>query len=115
MTRPHLYRTLAKPLLFRLDPEQAHHLTMQGAALATTQFMPPGTYSALPDRPVPAADPEGARRLLAEAGYPGGFGLTLIGSNDRYMNDARVVQALGLGAITIEGSASLDSPDAVFQ
>ncbi|MFC4455985.1 quinone-dependent dihydroorotate dehydrogenase [Deinococcus sonorensis] len=34
MTRPHLYRTLAKPLLFRLDPEQAHHLTMQGAALA---------------------------------------------------------------------------------
>ncbi|MDN3568597.1 ABC transporter substrate-binding protein [Paeniroseomonas aquatica] len=68
---------------------------MQGAALATTQFMPPGAYSALPDRPVPAADPEGARSLLAQAGYPQGFGLTLIGSNDRYMNDARIVQALG--------------------
>jgi putative iron-regulated protein len=27
----------------------------------------------------------------------------------------RVVQALGLGSITIEGSASLDNPDAVFQ
>jgi peptide/nickel transport system substrate-binding protein len=68
---------------------------MQGAALATTQFMPPGAYSALPDRPVPAADPEGARNLLSQAGYPQGFGLTLIGSNDRYMNDARIVQALG--------------------
>jgi putative iron-regulated protein len=27
----------------------------------------------------------------------------------------RVVQALGLGSITIEGSDSLDDPDAVFQ
>jgi peptide/nickel transport system substrate-binding protein len=33
--------------------------------------------------------------LLTEAGYPQGFALTLMGSNDRYMNDARVVQALG--------------------
>ena len=29
-----MYARLAKPLLFRLDAERAHHLTMQGAALA---------------------------------------------------------------------------------
>lgn len=34
-----------------------------------------------------AYDPEGARRLLAEAGYPDGFGLTLHGPNNCYVND----------------------------
>jgi peptide/nickel transport system substrate-binding protein len=68
---------------------------MEGAALASGQFMPPGSYSHLPDFPVPAADPEAARQLLREAGYPQGFQITLASSNDRYMNDARVAQAVG--------------------
>ncbi|MCW8087917.1 ABC transporter substrate-binding protein [Sabulicella glaciei] len=68
---------------------------MDGAALATMQFMPPGTYSHIPDMPVPEADPAAARALLAEAGYPNGFALTLGGSNDRYMNDSQMVQAIG--------------------
>ena len=32
-------------------------------------------------------DPEGAKKLLAEAGYPNGFGLTLHAPNNRYIND----------------------------
>jgi peptide/nickel transport system substrate-binding protein len=68
---------------------------MEGAAKAVTQFMPPGSYGHAPDLTVSPADAEGARRLLAEAGYPQGFRLTLHGSNDRYLNDARVVQAIG--------------------
>ena len=68
---------------------------MQGMAVPTGQFMPPGSYSHIPDLPVPAAEPEAARKLLAEAGYPQGFQMTLAGSNDRYMNDVRVVQAVG--------------------
>ncbi|MEO3474609.1 ABC transporter substrate-binding protein [Roseomonas sp. CAU 1739] len=78
-----------------IDRRQLVDRVMEGAALATTQFMPPDTYSFIPDRPVPAPDAAAARRLLAEAGYPQGFQLTLMGSNDRYMNDARVVQAIG--------------------
>jgi peptide/nickel transport system substrate-binding protein len=38
-------------------------------------------------------DPEGARRLLAEAGYPNGFSLTLAAPNNRYINDEQVAQA----------------------
>lgn len=39
-------------------------------------------------------DPDGARRLLAEAGYPQGFGIGLTCPNDRYVNDERICQAL---------------------
>jgi len=68
---------------------------MSGAALATGQPMPPGTYGHIPDLKPPAYDPARAKQLLAEAGWPDGFGITLIGSNDRYINDAQIIQAVG--------------------
>lgn len=40
------------------------------------------------------ADVEGAKKLLAEAGYPSGFGLTLGAPNDRYVNDAVIAPAI---------------------
>jgi len=43
----------------------------------------------------PEFDPGKARALLAEAGYPKGFRITLHGPNDRYLNDAVVLQAIG--------------------
>lgn len=39
-------------------------------------------------------DPEGAKKLLAEAGYPNGFGITLDCPNDRYVNDEAICQAV---------------------
>jgi peptide/nickel transport system substrate-binding protein len=39
-------------------------------------------------------DPAAARRLLAEAGYPEGFEVTLNCPNDRYVNDAEICQAV---------------------
>jgi peptide/nickel transport system substrate-binding protein len=47
-----------------------------------------------PATPVRPFDPEGARRLLAEAGFPQGFRLTLHTPNDRFPNDSRLAQAL---------------------
>ena len=32
-------------------------------------------------------DPEGAKKLLAEAGYPDGFKVTIHGTDSRYVND----------------------------
>jgi peptide/nickel transport system substrate-binding protein len=55
-----------RALAMAIDRRLLVERVMQGAALATTQFMPPGTYGALPDRPVPAAEPEGAP--LADGG-----------------------------------------------
>lgn len=69
--------------------------TMSGAAIPTGQFMPPGTYGYVTDFAAPAFDADRARRLLAEAGFSQGLTITLIASNDRYINDAQVAQNIG--------------------
>jgi peptide/nickel transport system substrate-binding protein len=39
-------------------------------------------------------DPQTARKLLTDAGYPNGFDVVLHGPRDRYVNDAQVAQAV---------------------
>jgi len=39
-------------------------------------------------------DPAASRKLLAEAGYPNGFGFTMHCPNDRYINDEKICTAL---------------------
>ncbi|MGH6610708.1 MAG: ABC transporter substrate-binding protein, partial [Burkholderiaceae bacterium] len=67
---------------------------MEGQAVAAGQFLPEqffGTSKTLkPDK----YDPAAAKKLLADAGYPNGFGLTLHAPNNRYINDAAVAQAV---------------------
>ena len=61
---------------------------------AADNCVSPG-YRYLLDAPAPKYDPAAARKLLAEAGYPNGFVLTIHGPNDRYPNDDKVLQAIG--------------------
>lgn len=68
---------------------------MDGQAVANGQLVPEGFGGYDPATPVPPYDPARARQLLADAGYPNGFGFTLGCSNNRYVNDARVCQVLG--------------------
>jgi peptide/nickel transport system substrate-binding protein len=41
-----------------------------------------------------AYDPAGARKLLAAAGYPDGFAMTIHGPNNRYVNDDQIMQTV---------------------
>lgn len=67
---------------------------MEGDAVAASQFLPKGQPGTSDRLEVPPFDPSRARALLAEAGFPNGFRLTLHGPNDRYINDAKLVQAV---------------------
>ena len=53
-----------------------------------------------------AYDPEKAKKLLAEAGYPGGFTFTMPTSNGRYMEDRAVTEAIAayLGKVGIKAT-----------
>ncbi len=82
-------------LSLALDRDAIVARVMEGVATPTVQIMPPGTYGFVADRPAPKVDLVAARKLLADAGFPNGFAITLHGSNDRYPNDSRISQAIG--------------------
>ncbi|CAB3687148.1 ABC transporter substrate-binding protein [Achromobacter pestifer] len=67
---------------------------LSGAGVPAGQMVPEGLGGYSPALPAPAYDPDGARALLAQAGYPNGFGLTLHSSNDRFAGDSDLAQAL---------------------
>jgi peptide/nickel transport system substrate-binding protein len=67
---------------------------MEGQATPNAQWLPPGTFSHNPAVTAQPADLDGARRLLAEAGFPNGFRLVLSTPNDRFPNDSRIAQAV---------------------
>jgi len=68
---------------------------MDGEAIPAGGLLPEGFFGASPKLKAEPFDPEGAKKLLTEAGYPNGFGLTLHGPNDRYPNDEKIIQAIG--------------------
>jgi len=67
---------------------------MVGAAIPAGQLLPDGFFGVSPNLKVERYDPEGAKKLLAEAGYPQGFQITLHGPNNRYINDSKICEAL---------------------
>jgi peptide/nickel transport system substrate-binding protein len=91
---PMLDPRVRRALSIAIDRQALADRVMEGTAQPTGQWLPPGSYSYNPAVGVPPLDPEGARRLLAEAGFPQGFRLTLTTPNDRYPNDARAAQAV---------------------
>ncbi len=68
---------------------------MEGVAIKAGQLLPEGFFG-VSDKLLPVDyDPDGAKALLAEAGVGDGFSLTIHGPNDRYINDAKIAEAIG--------------------
>lgn len=82
-------------LSLAIDRQAIVDRVMNGIAVPAGDLMPYPMFGALEARTTaPAADPERAKALLAEAGYPDGFGITIGTPNGRYVNDSRVAQTV---------------------
>jgi peptide/nickel transport system substrate-binding protein len=67
---------------------------MRGFATPAALMIAPSLFSATKDFKRFPFDPEASKKLLAEAGYPDGFGVQLNCPNDRYVNDEAICQAV---------------------
>lgn len=67
---------------------------MDGVAEVAPQYVPKEMFGAIPNPEELPFDPKKAKQLLADAGYPNGFELTLSATNDRYINDSQIAQAV---------------------
>ena len=68
---------------------------MEDIAIPAGQLLPEGFFGRSTKMQPEAYNVAGAKKLLAEAGWGDGFGLTLHGPNDRYINDAKICEAIG--------------------
>jgi peptide/nickel transport system substrate-binding protein len=84
-----------KALSMSIDRAAIQRSIMRGLSLPASIIIAPGVngYNADMDKTAPA-DVEGAKKLLAEAGYPNGLEFTLDCPNNRYVNDEEVCQAV---------------------
>ena len=67
---------------------------MEGQAVPSGQLVSEKLFGNVPTLKADAFDAEGAKKLLAEAGYPDGFNITIHGPSGRYVNDEKIVQAV---------------------
>jgi peptide/nickel transport system substrate-binding protein len=91
---PLLDLRVRRALSMAIDRTALAERIMEGSAAPAAQVVRDGLSGHVPGL-VASFDPAAARLLLAEAGFPRGLRMTLHGPNDRYPNDARVLQAIG--------------------
>lgn len=88
---------------------------MDGAATATGQLVNSGLPGYMLDLAPDRYDPNGARALLAQAGYPDGFRMTLHGPNNRYLMDDQIVQTVAQMLARVGIAATVETmPAATF-
>ncbi|WP_339027717.1 ABC transporter substrate-binding protein [Bradyrhizobium symbiodeficiens] len=77
-----------------IDIELIKTRVMRGLSTPSALMIAPELFALSKDFTRPKFDPDGAKKLLAEAGYPDGFEVTMDCPNDRYVNDAAICQAV---------------------
>src|SRR3984885_5674152 len=77
-----------------IDVELIKNRVMRGLSTPSALMVAPQLFPLSKDFVRPKADPEAAKKLMTEAGYPDGFEVTMDCPNDRYINDADICQAV---------------------
>ncbi len=93
-----------------IDIEAIKSRVMRNAATPTALMIGPGVRGFQPDmnKRLPY-DPDGAKKLLADAGYPNGFEVGMNCPNDRYVNDSPICQAVAANLARIGVKVNLQA------
>lgn len=67
---------------------------MEDVAIKAGQLLPEGFFGVSPKLAPLEHDPNAAKKLLTDAGLANGFSITIHGPNDRYINDAKIAEAV---------------------
>jgi peptide/nickel transport system substrate-binding protein len=88
-------KRVREALNLAIDREAIKRTTMRGLSIPAGIMVAPGVNGNTPDIDVALKpDPDKARKLLADAGYPNGFEFQLNCPNNRYVNDEEICQAV---------------------
>jgi peptide/nickel transport system substrate-binding protein len=77
-----------------IDIELIKSRVMRGLSTPSALMIAPQLFKLSNEFVRPKYDADGAKKLLAEAGYPEGFEVGMDCPNDRYVNDAAICQAV---------------------
>ncbi|MBV9532139.1 MAG: ABC transporter substrate-binding protein [Bradyrhizobium sp.] len=77
-----------------IDIDLIRNRVMRGLSTPSALMIAPELFPLSKEFQRPKFDPDGAKKLLTEAGYPDGFEVTMDCPNDRYVNDAAICQAV---------------------
>lgn len=91
---PLLNPKVREALALAIDRDAIISRLMFGLGQKASQLSGPTMIGFNPDIPQTPYDPEKAKALLAEAGYPDGFKMTIAAPNDRYVASAQIAQAV---------------------
>ena len=78
-----------------IDRKVLTEKTLAKLGIPTANIAAPGTFGYNPDLKPDTVDVAGAKKLLADAGYPNGFIITFFAPNDRLINDEQVALTIG--------------------
>jgi len=92
---PFADKRVRQALSMAIDREAIKRNIMRGLSIPAGLMVAPGVNGNTPDLDVPTkVDPDGAKKLLADAGYPDGFEVRMNCPNNRYVNDEEICQAV---------------------
>lgn len=109
-------RRVRQALSMAINREAIVERLYQGQGRAADQFASPPAEDRIPRLPTLPYDLARARALLAEAGYPDGFRLTIHGPNGFFSGDDNLLQAIGQGftRIGVETQVEVLPPASLF-
>jgi peptide/nickel transport system substrate-binding protein len=106
-----------RALSLALDRQAMVDRLFSGRAEPATQLLPAGRAGTSPRIGAPMQDLDGARRLLADAGYPDGFAITLHTPKNRYRQDMQTAHAVAgmLARVGVRVRVEALAADAFFK